>query len=163
MEPRTSSSDAGGTALAEALPTNAAVHDLVKVCSSLIGLMERETVALRGMRPAEIDSLQERKVELALSYQERVQGLAADPACFKAVEPVLREELKSAMLSLAKAAEENERALRSASAANERTIQAVIDAIASKRTESAAYGPNGSRARGTDAQSPLCVSFDRQL
>ena len=155
------------TALNEiASPTsNVAVRDLISICTSLIGLLEQETTLLREMQAGEINSLQDQKSTLALTYQQQIRDLAGDPQCFRAVEPVLRDELRSALEAVNTATVDNERALRAARTANEKVIQAVVDAVAVNDSESATYGRDGSLnlADGATGAPPAAISINQQL
>ena len=110
--------------------TSATVRDLIAVCGSLVHVMSRETELLRAMKTLEIRDLQENKVTLALSYGQQVEQLASDPARLRAVEPILRDELKSAMGRLQTVGKDNERALRACREANARVIHAIAEAVA---------------------------------
>lgn len=149
-----------------AAPTsNIAVRDLISICTSLIGLLEQETTLLQEMQAGQINSLQDQKTTLALTYQQQIRELAGDPQCFRAVEPVLRDELRSALEAVNTASVDNERAIRAARTANEKVIQAVVDAVAVNDSESATYGRDGSLnlTDGAAGRPPAAVSINQQL
>lgn len=147
------------------LPTNRLVRDLIGKCTGLIDLMGRETELLKAMRPKDIVELQEEKTFLARSYEQQARQLAADPACLKAVEPVLREELETAMRALEQASGANELALRAAREANDRTIRAIVAAVMEQTEETGTYGRDGAQRAGEAAGGgkSLALSLDQQL
>ncbi len=146
-------------------PTNQTVRDLIAICTSLIDLLGRESGLLEAMRPAEIKALQDQKSTLALTYEQQVKQLATDPTCLRAVEPVLRDELKTAFNQLETARRANEQALRAAQEANERVIRAIVAAVGDRQTQVATYGPNGAQATGRSchADDTISLSVNRQI
>jgi len=147
------------------LPTNKLVRDLIGKCTGLIDLMGRETELLKAMRPKDIVELQEEKTALARSYEQQARQLSTDPACLRAVEPILRDELEASMRALEQASGANERALRAAREANDRTIRAIVAAVMEQTEEGGTYGRDGAQRtrEAAGGGKSLVLSLDQQL
>lgn len=131
---------------AQAAAPRPTIDDLIAVCTSLIGVLERETGMLERMRARDIKGLQDEKTTLALSYLQLVKQLSVDAKGLRTVEPVLRDELRSVLRRLEECRSTNERALSAAREANERVIRCIVEAVADRQAQAGAYGPNGAQA-----------------
>ena len=106
------------------MSTNDTIANLVALTARLVDLMGREIELLRAMRPREIEGIQAEKAALARTYAETVRQLSADPQRLKALEPVVRDEIKRVTERFEEAVAENARALKAASEAIYRSMMA---------------------------------------
>lgn len=124
-------------AQAEAAPS-AAATDLVAIAGALADLLERETALVRSMQVAKIAPLQADKVRLTQLFQNTLKPRDGAPAP-TALLGRAKAEWLVAGTRLARAAMENEQALRIGRAATERVVAAIVAAVKLSRRSPTGY------------------------
>jgi len=145
-------------------PTNR-VNDLIVITGRLADLLERENDALRNRRNDELNEILDEKVTLGRVYESRIMGLTEDEDALNAVDPELRERLRSVGEKVNGLIEENAKLLRVAIEANRRVVNMIAEAVkasvpsAGTYSETGAATPQGHRA----APRNVAISVDRTL
>lgn len=137
---------------------------LIEIASRLIVVLERETALLREMKAGEIGALQPEKTRLIAAYEERTRGLNAHGQDLGFLEQAVREELRETIVRFNDTAKDNALALRAAHQANERLMQAIVDALNQQRNRSEGYSANGAQT-GTEPSlnDRVALTFDERL
>ncbi len=146
-------------------PPTATLRELIAVAGRLVGVMKRETTALRSVSVAALPGLVAEKATLTESFAKLTRGFRNDPETLAAVTDALRGELEETFAAFEEAARENERALVAAREANEKVLRAVVAAAEALRPRAQAYGRTGmppAPVKPTDRRmAPVAV--DRRL
>lgn len=152
--------DASGTEI----DLRPSARGLIEIASRLIVLLERETALLRAMKAGEIGALQPEKSRLIAAYEERTRGLSAHGEELGFLEAAVREELHDTIARFNEAAKDNALALRAAHQANERLMQAIVDALSQQRNRAEGYGADGART-GVEASlnDRVALTYDERL
>ena len=145
--------------------TNDTIATLVTLTARLVDLMGREIELLRAMRPREIEGIQAEKAALARTYAETVRQLSADPQRLKALEPVVRDEIKRVTERFEEAVAENARALKAASEANARLVRAIVEAAERQLPRAEGYSRAGTASERTVGPRgrPVSLALNRQF
>lgn len=138
-------------------------HALMDVAGRLIGLMRQEVDLLHDMRIRDIEALQVDKDCLAADYCRLAQELRQDEPALKALPETLKAELRLLEAQFAKAAEENQMALKAAMDANTRLFEIVAEAVREHQSANSQYGANAQIGTIAAAKTPACVSLDESL
>jgi hypothetical protein len=152
--------DANGTAI----NLRPSAEGLIQIASRLIVVLERETALLREMKAGEIGGLQPEKTRLIAAYEERSRGLNAHGENLGFLEEAVREELRETIIRFNDAAKDNALALRAAHQANERLMQAIVDALNQQRNRAEGYGANGAHTGVEPSLNDrVALTFDERL
>lgn len=138
-------------------------HALMDVASRLTGLMRQEVDLLHNMRIRDIEALQADKECLAADYCRLAQELRQDGAALKALPETLKAELRLLEAQFAKAARENQMALKAAMDANTRLFEIVAEAVREHQSAHSQYGANAQVGTIAAAKTPACLSLDKSL
>ncbi len=139
-------------------------HALMDVAGRLTGLMRQEVDLLHDMRIRDIEALQADKECLAADYRRLAQELRQDGgATLKALPETLKAELRLLEAQFAKAAEENQMALKAAMDANTRLFEIVAEAVREHQSAHSQYGANAQVGTIAAAKTPACLSLDKSL
>lgn len=141
------------------------IESLIRIASQLIRVLSREVASLREMRIADLESLQQEKLDLTVAYEQGVRALADHPGVLDAVAPAMREALSDVAMQFDRALAANTRALNAARDSHDRLLRAIVDAVADKRARERSYDAMGRfplphRARRAAG---LSLTFDRRL
>ncbi len=141
------------------------ITDLLKIAGRLIGVLEREIVVLRAMRPAEIEALQQDKTALTTAYEAQIKSLADQPGILEAVQPALRIEFETVIGKFQSTLAANERALRATRETSRRVLEAIAYEIDRKRRENVGYSAGGYAAAASRSPSgqPVSVAIDERF
>ncbi|MBK1697714.1 flagellar protein FlgN [Rhodovibrio salinarum] len=139
----------------------AEVIDLLETTLRLIDVLEAEIEMLRGMRPEEMQALQQDKIVLAAAYESQLQRLSDHPEIADSLSEELRAELKEATDSFQEVLAANERALRAAKAATKGVLKTVVD-TANRQDPRVSYNTDG-RPSHRNPRAPHAVSVDQRL
>ena len=144
---------------------SARASDLIMVASRLVVLMQREIAILHEMKVADIADLQPEKELLVRAYMEHCRALEEAPGQLASVAPAIKQELQHTLERFRTAVGHNERALRAAQEANERLVQAIVDAVNMKQSEAATYTSAGTLNRRDAGKSrgSTPLSVDQRL
>jgi flagellar biosynthesis/type III secretory pathway chaperone len=152
--------DATGTAI----DLRPSAEGLIDIASRLIAVLERETTLLREMKAGEIGALQPEKTRLIAAYEERSRGLNAHGEALGFLEEAVREELRETIARFNDSAKDNALALRAAHQANERLMQAIVEALNRQRDRSEGYGADGARTGVEPSLNDrVALTFDERL
>jgi hypothetical protein len=139
----------------------ASIRELISIAGRLVGVMRRETTALRAVSVSALPGLVAEKAALMESFTRLTRLFREDPETVAAVTDALRGELEESFVAFEDAARENEKALIAAREANERVLRAVVAAAEAQRPRAQAYGRNGvppAPAKPTDRRmAPVAV------
>lgn len=138
-------------------------HALMDVAGQLVGLMRQEVDLLHDMRIRDIEALQGEKDCLAVDYCRLTQELRQEESALKALPETLKAELRLLEAQFAKAAEENQMALKAAMDANTRLFEIVAEAVRENQHTNSQYGANAQLGASAAAKAPACVSLDESL
>ncbi len=136
---------------------------LMDIAGRLTGLMRQEVDLLHDMRIRDIEALQVDKECLAADYYRLVQELRQDESALKALPETLKAELRLLEAQFAKAAEENQMALKAAMDANTRLFEIVAVAVREHQSAHSQYGANAQVGTIAAAKTPACLSLDKSL
>jgi hypothetical protein len=153
------------TAIARQAPPQTSIRELISVAGRLVGIMRRETSALRSVSMATLPALVAEKAALMDAFTKLSRGFRHDPETIAAVTEALRGELEEAFAIFEETVRENERALVAARDANERVLRAVVSAAEAQRPRAQGYGRTGlapAPARSGDRKM-VPVAIDRRL
>jgi hypothetical protein len=144
---------------------NIEIETLITVTGRLIRVLDREIELLRAMEVGQIQTLQDEKLTLILTYEECVKALAGNPAALDAMAPPLRAELSALARRFDSTVAENARALHAVRDSHDRLLKAIVDAVSENRTRHKGYSANGTvpPARRGSAASTLSLSLDQRL
>jgi flagellar biosynthesis/type III secretory pathway chaperone len=152
--------DANGTAI----DLRPSAEGLIDIASRLIVVLERETALLREMKAGEIGALQPEKTRLIAAYEERSRGLNAHGQSLGVLEAAVRQELRETISRFDDAAKDNALALRAAHQANERLMQAIVDALNQQRNRAEGYGADGAHTGVEPSLNDrVALTFDERL
>ncbi|HUZ72609.1 MAG TPA: hypothetical protein VMU87_06470 [Stellaceae bacterium] len=141
-----------------AAPTGDAPN-LAAIAGALADLLERETALVRNMQIAKIAPLQADKSRLTQLFQKALKPRDDAPAP-TALSGRAKTEWLAAGTRLARAAMENEQALRVGRAATEHVVAAIVAAVKLSRRP-----PNGYAARHAPVPAPRVagIAIDHRL
>lgn len=152
--------DSNGTAI----DLRPSAEGLIDIASRLIVVLERETTLLREMKSGEIGALQPEKTRLIAAYEERTRGLNAHGEDLGFLETAVREELRETITRFNESAKNNAIALRAAHQANQRLMQAIVDALNQQRDRAEGYGADGARTGVEPSLNDrVALTFDERL
>lgn len=145
--------------------SRASIRELIAVAGRLVGIMRRETSALRTVSMATLPDLVAEKASLMENFTKLTRAFRDDPETVAAVTEALRGELEETFTSFEQAARENEQALVAARAANEHVLRAVVAAAESQRPRAQAYGRTGMPPAPvkTGERKMVPIAIDRRL
>ncbi len=138
-------------------------HALMRVAGRLIALMRQEVDMLHDMRIRDIEALQPDKDSLAADYCRLTQDLRQDEDSIRALPESLKAELRLLEAQFAKAAEENQMALKAAMDANTRLFEIVATAVRDQQVANSQYSANGRRDASAAAGAPASLSLNQTL
>lgn len=143
------------------------IGDLIVISQRLADLLTRENQALRGNHPDEVQALLDQKEELSRAYESRIAGLAehANGAAMDAVDPPLKDRLRSLGEEILILSEENTVLLKVAMEVNRRVLHEVAEAVNTSRSSQTSYsnkGTPGHQAR-RGASRNVAISLDESL
>jgi flagellar biosynthesis/type III secretory pathway chaperone len=143
------------------------VSDLIVISERLADFLAMENRALRAGRFDETRALVEQKDELSRAYESRIKGLAehAGAEAIGAVEPALREQLRTLGSKVQELSRENARLLKIAMEVNRRVLNEVAQAIKAGQPGPGTYSRTGELASGAFRASPVNtpISLNKSL
>lgn len=142
------------------------IGDLIVISQGLAEILAIENRALRKGRVEETQALVEQKDELSRAYESRIKGLAehADATVMEAVEPALKDQLRTIGEEIRDLSQENAQLLRIAMEVNRRVLNEVATAVKATQPQPGTYSKTGGLAgpmRAAAASAP--ISFDKSL
>ncbi len=126
--------------------TEAKIKDLITLTGNLADLLERENIALREHRPADVAGLLNEKQTLSRVYEARIirfGKLTETPDAFKDMNPELLERLKALGGKVNALMDVNERLLKVAIEANQRVMEAIANAVKGNNPGPGVYSASG--------------------
>jgi hypothetical protein len=140
------------------------IDGLIDIGSRLINLLGRETALLREMKIGEIADLQDEKLALTRAYEARMRALNKQDNGLTEVDQAIRDELRATVHRFEDAAKANAIAVRAAQEANQRLMQAIVDAVNERRSRADGYSANG-HSTGTDPRprDGVALTLDERL
>lgn len=141
------------------------IRELIAVAGRLVGLMRRETAAVRAVAAETLPGLVSEKASLVEAFTTLTRSFHRDPETIAAVTDALRGELEDIFVEFEATARENERTLAAAREANESVLRAVVAAAEAQRPRAQGYGRTGTTPaplRPTDRRIGP-VAIDRRL
>jgi hypothetical protein len=141
------------------------IRELISVAGRLVGIMRRETSALRSVSMATLPALVAEKASLMDAFTKLSRNFRHDPETIAAVTEALRGELEEAFAIFEETVRENEKALLAARDANERVLRAVVSAAEAQRPRAQGYGRTGLAPAPAKSSTPkmVPVAIDRRL
>ncbi len=140
---------------------SAQITDLLKTMSRLIGIMEREIVLLRDMKPAEMQEVQRDKIVLAAAYEAQTKALQENEAVLRSVAPETKAALIQATEKFQKTLLNNERSLKAAKEITDRLLASIARELEKQRREGGGYSASGLVQPG-GATRPISVAVDQR-
>lgn len=122
---------------------SARAHELIDLSNSLVQVMASEIEILKEGKVSAIEPLQAQKIALASAYETHMRDVSADPGIFTAIEPDLRQALKTAATQFETTATENKFAVQAALEMNTRLVQVIADAVIKSAPSAAGYTQTG--------------------
>ena len=139
------------------------VNDLIVISGHLATLLERENLALRARRTAEVGDILSEKNALIRAFESRVEGLAEQADDLAQVDPDLRERLAGIGHKVNRLTDENARLLKIGIEVNRRVMDSVAEAVKSSRPGAGTYSANGAVESGRNGHRNVSISVDRTL
>lgn len=140
---------------------SAQITELLKTMSRLIGIMEREIVLLRDMKPAEMQEVQRDKIVLAAAYEAQTKALQENEAALRSVAPETKAALIQATEKFQKTLLNNERSLKAAKEITDRLLASIARELEKQRREGGGYSASGLAQPG-GATRPISVAVDQR-
>lgn len=143
------------------------ISDLIVISRRLADFLASENRSLTAARFDETRALVGQKDELSRVYESRIKGLAehADAEAIGAVDPALREQLRTLGTEVQDLGRENARLLNIAMEVNRRVLNEVAAAVKASQPGSGTYSHTGEmgsgRYRAAPANTP--ISLDKSL
>ncbi len=135
---------------------------LMTLMKRLGQVMDHERALLKSMRLDDLRELQEEKASLTDAYEIEMKRLRKAPETMAALDPAVREQIKTGMRRFQEAAMANFDAISAAHTVVERVIRNIADTLAQQH-KSQSYGPfDNAEARAASSQ-VISVAFDRKL
>ena len=143
----------------------ARAHELIRLCSELVVVLERESEILKNRRFSEIAELHPEKAALTAIYESQMKDIAAEPGMFHAIEPALRQQLIDAAETFEDLARKTEISLRAALEMNLRLVGVIADAVQESVPVASGYTQNGtgSNIAAAPSKKPIAVTLDQQF
>lgn len=163
--------DTAGTPAGQAKPEengkgfSSALVSVVEAAQHLCHLLEMENDALRSLRFADIEPLQEKKAALSRLYEQGMKQIAkAGPEAMKSLSPAVRDQLLALATKLDELVGSNGRLLKAQIEANQRVLKAVVDATRKHQASESIYDRDGMLGFGRrKGVSSVAVSVDKTL
>ena len=140
------------------------VSDLIAISQKLAEVLTIENKALRAGRFDETRALVERKDELGRAYESRIKGLADNAGAedIGAVDPSLRDQLRSLGADVQELSRENARLLSVAMEVNRRVLNEAAAALKAGQRGAGTYSRTGEVGkqpfRAPPTNTPLSVN-----
>jgi phosphoglycolate phosphatase-like HAD superfamily hydrolase len=112
---------------------------MMGLVDDLVQVMQDEIPAMEERQHERHQELIRRKQRLTLDYEANLKNMVAEPELLRNLSPELKEKLKTSGIRLAVATEENAKAIKIASQATQRLIQAIIGAMREEAMPKGAY------------------------
>jgi hypothetical protein len=132
------------------------VTNALSAVDQFSALMEQETAALQNSDYALFENLQDRKYQLAQSYQEAILAFEDDIEALPEMEDFLKDKLRDAHVRFTTSADTNQRALIVQQKISERILNLIM--TAAKQTVS--DGPSYSASGHHDLSAKIPVHFN---
>jgi len=143
------------------------ITDLIVISRRLADFLAVENHALTAGRFDETRALVEQKDELSRAYESRIKGLAehADAEAIDAVDPALRDQLRTLGAEVQDLGRENARLLSIAMEVNRRVLNEVAAAVKASQSHPGTYSRTGEVAGGSYRAAPANtpISLDKSL
>ena len=135
------------------------IQALIETVSELSELMSRETDLLRSLQIRDFSALQDKKLSLIASYEQKTRDLRETPGFADNMEPRLRAELVDAAERMQAIMKENEQAIRTARDLNQRVATAIVEAVQADKPTADTYSSKGGY-QTSDKTPPVSVQID---
>lgn len=119
------------------------VDDALYAVDHFSALLDKETVALNNSDFATFEMLQDKKYELAQTYQDAILAFEQDVEELSHMDDSAKEKLRAAHTRFSVAAEVNQTALQAAAKISERIVDLVINAAKRTVMDTPNYGSGG--------------------
>lgn len=141
------------------------INDIILITERLIDVLEKENLALKNRRHAELHDLLDDKVTLSRVYETRMQFFNENPDVLTQSSPELTARLRSLAARIGELLTENASMLKVAIAANKRVVDMIAEAVKNVTPGAGTYGSNGMTGLSdhkSEAQG-LALSLDQTL
>ncbi|HTX49701.1 MAG TPA: flagellar basal body protein [Caulobacteraceae bacterium] len=118
---------------------------MLEVTERLTALLAHQATAFEAHRPQDAAAEMPEVSRLAGVYRAGSEGLRAQPALLKGVDPALRQRLVRATETFEAVLDRQGRALTASKTVTEGVVKAIADEIAARRNIGQAYGPGAAR------------------
>jgi hypothetical protein len=118
---------------------------MLEVTERLTHLLAEQARAFEAQRPQDAAADMPEVSQLASLYRAGSEGLRAQPALLKGVDPALRQRLVRATEAFEAVLDRQGRALTASKTVTEGVVKAIADEIAARRNIGQAYGPGAAR------------------
>lgn len=143
------------------------ISDLIVISRRLADFLSIENRALMAGRFDETRALVEQKDELSRAYESRIKGLAehSDAETMGAVEPTLRDELRTLGTRVHDLSRENAKLLQIAMEVNRRVLNEIAAAVKAGQPGPGTYSRTGGMAAAKLRAAPanIPISLDKSL
>ncbi len=139
------------------------VNDLIVISGHLATLLERENLALRARRMAEVGDILSEKNALIRAFESRVEGLTEQADDLAQVDSDLRERLAGIGHKVNRLTDENARLLKIGIEVNRRVMDSVAEAVKSSRPGAGTYSANGAVESSRHGVRNVSISVDQTL
>ncbi|MCP5433219.1 MAG: hypothetical protein H6923_08120 [Alphaproteobacteria bacterium] len=120
----------------------ARVEEMLTLTERLMGILARESEALRARRPRDLEETAEEKTELSTLYARRMDAVAKDRALIAGADKGLLARLKSLTTAFRAALDEHGALLERARWLSEGLIHAIGEEVGARRRTVTGYGRN---------------------
>lgn len=144
---------------------SARAHELIDLSNSLVQVMASEIEILKEGKVSAIEPLQAQKEALSGAYETHMRDVSTDPGILSAIEPDLREALKTAAIQFEATATENKIAVQAALEMNSRLVQVIADAVMQGAPAATGYTQTGAAPNSVPRAAPAArpATLNRSL
>ncbi len=121
------------------------IRELLALTQEMSELLDQESAALKQSRVAEVESMQERKRELASALEVQKKRIVEHPEAIKSLKMPEKSKLEKAILRMTGAVQENKKRVDAARIVNRRIFELIAKA-AQKFQETSNYTAFGKKA-----------------
>ncbi len=143
------------------------ISDLIVISQRLTDFLTIENRALAAGRFDETRAMVEQKDDLSRAYESRIKGLAEHTGAeaMGAVEPALREQLRTLGARVHDLSRENAKLLKIAIEVNRRVLNEIATAVKARQPGSGTYSRTGGMAAAGLRAAPasIPISLDKSL
>jgi flagellar biosynthesis/type III secretory pathway chaperone len=143
------------------------VSDIIALAERLSNLLTEESTLLKTAQASEIAALQPDKAKLASAFEAQLAHLDRNRGPLDEAAPGLKAKLSRVMAAVREAIVENARLLRAARDANQKLINAIVNAVTERQNKLGVYTEAGSMTgslyRARPASKGVSLSVDQRL